>query len=60
MLASLVVSADWINLSGAEVAPNIAEIDVEDDGVRVALEVYVGDLQTFADLVPSSWFDQTK
>jgi hypothetical protein len=26
--------ADWVNLSGAEVAPNIAEIYVEDDGVN--------------------------
>lgn len=44
--------ADWINLSGAETAPNIAEIYVLDDQVRLVLEVYVGDLDTFADLVP--------
>ena len=52
--------ADWVNLSGAEVAPNIAEIYVEDDGVRVVLEAYVGDLETFADLIPAAWYDQTE
>ena len=31
--------ADWINLTGAETSPNIAEIYVLDDRVRVALEV---------------------
>ncbi len=30
--------ADWMNLTGAETAPNIAEITVLDDRVRVALE----------------------
>ena len=45
-------SADWINLSGAETAPNIAEIYVLDDRVRVVLEVYIADLETFSELVP--------
>ena len=31
--------ADWINLTGAETAPNIAEIYVMDDHVKVVLEV---------------------
>jgi hypothetical protein len=35
--------ADWINLTGAETAPNIAEITIFDDRVEVALEAYVGD-----------------
>ncbi len=48
-------SADWINLTGAETAPNIAEIYVLDDRVRLVLEVYVGDLDFFADLVPDDW-----
>ena len=48
-------SADWINLTGAETAPNIAEIYVLDDRVRLVLEVYVGDLDVFADLVPDDW-----
>jgi hypothetical protein len=47
--------ADWINLTGSETAPNIAEIYVLDDRVRVKLEVYIGDLDKFADLVPDSW-----
>ncbi len=47
--------ADWINLTGSETAPNIAEIYVLDDRVRVKLEVYVGDLQKFDDLVPDDW-----
>lgn len=47
--------ADWINLTGAETAPNIAEIYVLDDQVRLVLEVYVGNLDAFADLVPDDW-----
>ena len=47
--------ADWINLTGAETAPNIAEIYVLDDRVRVKLEVYIGDLDKFDDLVPDAW-----
>ncbi len=47
--------ADWINLTGAETAPNIAEITVFDDRVEVALEVYVGDLKTFEPLIPDDW-----
>lgn len=53
--------ADWINLSGAEVAPNVAEITVNDDHVRIALEAYISDLETFADLVPDEWLkDKTR
>ncbi len=47
--------ADWMNLTGAENAPNIAEITVLDDRVRVVLEVYVGDLTTFEALLPDDW-----
>ena len=50
------VRADWINLTGAQSAPNIAEIYVEDDRVRLLLEVYVGDLDKFVDLLPDDWF----
>jgi len=49
------VRADWINLTGAETSPNIAEIYVLDDHVMVKLEVYVGDLATFEELVPDDW-----
>jgi hypothetical protein len=49
-------SADWINLTGAETAPNIAEIHVLEDHVKVVLEIYIGDFETFADLLPDAWF----
>ena len=48
-------NADWINLTGAETSPNIAEIYVMDDHVRLGLEVYVADLKTFNDLIPDDW-----
>jgi hypothetical protein len=44
--------ADWINLTGAQSAPNIAEIYVEDDHIRLVLEIYVGDLDKFVHLLP--------
>ena len=50
-----VVRADWINLTGAETAPNIAEITVLDDRVRVNLEISIADLSVFEDLVPNEW-----
>jgi len=46
---------DWLNFTGAETAPNIAEIYVLDDGVNLVLENYVGDLAFFSDLVPDDW-----
>ncbi len=55
----LPVRADWINLTGAETSPNIAEIYVMNDHVKLVLEVYVGDLEVFADLVPDTFFNQT-
>ncbi len=50
-----VARADWMNLTGAETAPNIAEIMVLDDRVRIALEVYIGNLDTFETLLPDDW-----
>lgn len=47
--------ADWMNLTGAETANNIAEIYVLDDQVKVKLEVYIGDLEKFEELVPDEW-----
>ena len=47
--------ADWINLTGSETAPNIAEIYVLDDHVKLVLEAYVGDLKTFEELIPDEW-----
>ncbi|MGI9523742.1 MAG: hypothetical protein ACR2PG_19085 [Hyphomicrobiaceae bacterium] len=52
--------ADWMNLTGAETAPNIAEMTILEDRVRVALEVYIGDLDTFQALVPDDWFQKSK
>jgi hypothetical protein len=51
-------NADWINLTGAQSAPNIAEIYVNDDHVRLELEIYVGDLEKFIDLLPDDWIKQ--
>ena len=51
-------SADWINLTGSETAANIAEIYVMDDHVKLVLEVYVGDLTVFEELMPDDWLKQ--
>ena len=48
--------ADWINLTGAENAPNIAEIYIHDDRIQVNLEIYINDLGTFAGLMPDEFF----
>ena len=48
--------ADWINLTGAENAPSIAEIYIHDDRVQVNLEIYINDLGAFAGLMPDEFF----
>jgi len=53
------VRADWINLTGAETSANIVEIYVMDDHVRLVLEVYIGDLDKFEELVPDDWIKDT-
>ena len=58
LLLTVGVRADWINLTGAETSPNIAEITVLDDRVHVALEIYVGDLESFSALVPDDWLKE--
>jgi hypothetical protein len=55
LLAVPAARADWINLTGAETAPNIAEITVFDDRVEVALEIYIGYLKSFEALIPDDW-----
>lgn len=50
-----IVKADYMPFNGAEVAPNIAEIRVEPDGVYVQLEVFIRDIPTFSDIVPLDW-----
>jgi hypothetical protein len=52
-------NADWINLSGAENAPNIAEIHIHDDHVKIELEIFVDDMVTFDRLIPDSFFEGT-
>jgi hypothetical protein len=51
-------TADWINLTGAENAPNIAEIFIENDHVKVLLEVQVKDLVIFEELIPNDFFPE--
>jgi hypothetical protein len=53
------VSADWINLTGAQSAPNIAELHVEKTHVLLKLEIYVEDLKHFVDLLPDDFFERT-
>jgi hypothetical protein len=53
------VEADWINFSGAENAPNIAEIYINDDHVKVELEIFVKDIITFDRLLPDEFFKGT-
>jgi hypothetical protein len=47
--------ADWVNLTGAETSPNIAEIYVLDDQVKLVLEIYIDNLDTFDELIPDDW-----
>ena len=48
--------ADWINLSGADNAPTIAEIYIQDDHIKVALEIYIGDWIAFETIMPDEFF----
>ncbi len=49
-------SADFISLSGAENAENIAEIHILEDRVRLQLEVFVRHLEVFGPLVPETMY----
>ncbi len=51
--------ADWMSYSGAENAPNIAEIYIEADSIRIELEIYIGDLVDFDRLLPERFFEGT-
>jgi len=53
-------AADWINLSGAENASNIAEIHILSDHVQLDLEIFVDDLLVFDDLIPDTFFKNIK
>ncbi len=52
--------SDALVFNAAAVAPNIAEVRIAPDGVHVALEIYVGNLRAFADLIPDDWFSDTQ
>lgn len=54
-LSTQTVSADVVLTNGSEVAPNIAILHVKDDGVHVALEIYVEDIPFFEDMLPIGW-----
>jgi len=55
ILLPLSAIADWINLTGAQSAPNIAEIHIENDYARLVLEIYVNDMNEFIALLPDEW-----
>jgi hypothetical protein len=57
-VSSLAARADWVNLSGAQSAPNIAEIHVNEDHIRLILEIFVKDMEKFMDLLPDDFFKQ--
>ena len=58
-LSPMDTRADFINLTGAETSPNIAEIYVLDDRVKLVLEVYVGNLEIFEELIPDDWVKES-
>ncbi len=49
-LLSAPSQADWINLTGAENAANIAEIYIMDDHIRMVLEIFWSDIEIFKPL----------
>lgn len=55
VFSTQIALADWVSLSGAETSPNTAEIYVLDNGVRIQLEIYIGDLEVFEDLLPDQF-----
>jgi hypothetical protein len=60
LLYSVAARADWVNLTGAENAANIAEIFIEDDHVRVNLEIYPKDVIHMEDLLPDELLGERK
>ncbi len=50
-------NADWISFSGAENAPNIAEIHIHEDHVKIELEIFVNDMVAFDRLIPDVFFE---
>ena len=59
LMSPSLARADWINFSGAENAPNIAEIYISEDHVKINLEIFVKDMVTFDRLIPDEFFKGT-
>jgi len=62
ILVSLIgtpVMADWMGVSGAENARNIVEIHINDDHVRLDLEIFIEDMMIFSHLLPDEVFERT-
>lgn len=49
------VKADVLPINAAAFAPNVFEMEVGDDALNLRMEVFIGDLDVFEELVPSSW-----
>lgn len=60
LICTQTIKADWLNLTGAESANNIAEIYVLDDRVKIKLEIYPDDILTFRHLIPDDWIEKDK
>lgn len=54
LVAPEVATADFLNTTGAELAPNFADISIADDGVEVVLEIDLGDYAAFAPAAPAA------
>ena len=51
--------ADTSPFNASQVANNIAIVKVGDDGVTIDLEVFLGDLRSFSDVLPARLFSKT-
>ncbi len=58
VLFPTLAGADWINLSGAENSRNIAEIYVQDNHVKIVLELFPDDLIAFHQIMPDEFFGE--
>lgn len=56
----LTARAAYLNLTGWGNARKIAELSVEDDRVRVALEIFIQDIATFIELLPEKVFRESE
>ena len=47
--------ADVLPVNAAAFAPNVIELQINETSIDLQIEVLVGDLEVFSELVPSSW-----